>query len=255
MRSIHTTLILGALATAAVAAPVKDVVDPAALRALCKMSSFLREQNSFTIRTTTDTDYVTDDGQKLRLGGRDEIRVQRPDHLWAERKSDRKDRQFFYDGKTFTVYSPKLGYYSTMQAPDTIGELATVLQARYGLELPLVDLFRWGHGADFDDIEQASYIGAATIDGTTTDQYAFRQDGLDWQIWIQRGAQPLPRKLVLTTTDDPARPEHAVQISWQLNVDHANTKFAFVPPKGSNRIPIAERAPAPEIENTRSARR
>jgi hypothetical protein len=30
-----------------------------------------------------------------------------------------KSRRFIYDGKNFTVYSPQLGYYSTVAAPAT----------------------------------------------------------------------------------------------------------------------------------------
>ena len=36
----------------------------------------------------------------------------------------------------------------------------------------------------------------ATIDGVATDHYAFREADVDWEVWIQKGDQPLPRKLV-----------------------------------------------------------
>jgi hypothetical protein len=43
--------------------------------------------------------------------------------------------------------------------------------------------------------------------------HVFRQAGLDWQIWIQRGDQALPRKLILTTTDDPRAPPEPDNVS------------------------------------------
>ena len=86
----------------------------------------------------------------------------------------------------------------------------------------------------------ATYVGPATIDGVATDQFAFRQPGVDWQIWIQQGDKPLPKKLVFTTTDDPARPEHTVEMTWDLGARHAASAFAFVPPKGSHEIALAD---------------
>jgi hypothetical protein len=216
-------------------------IDPNALAALDKMGAFLREQQSFTVGTNTETDYVLDDGQKVRLSSRGDLRVRRPDHLRAHVVSDRKERQFYYDGKTFTIFSPRIGHYASVPAPPTIVELADQLEARYGLMLPMVDLFRWGtDDSAVKQITQASYVGTTKLDGVVTDHWAFRQPGLDWQIWIERGDKPVPRKLVLTTTDDPARPEHAIEMTWNLGSRHEDSVFAFEPPKGAQKIALAE---------------
>lgn len=232
-------------------------IEPEAIAALAEMGAFLREQQSFTVRTTTETDYVLDSGQKVRLSAHGELRVRRPDHLRADLVSDRKQRQVFYDGRTFTIHSPRVGYYATVAAPATILELADLLQGTYGLELPLVDLFRWGSDEleiELEDITSATHVGSTRLDGVQTDHYAFRQPGLDWQIWIQRGDRPLPRKLVLTTTDDPARPEHAIEMTWNLGARHEDAVFAFAPPSGSARIELAELIP-PKADKTRRTKR
>ena len=176
--------------------------------------------------------------------------------LWV---SDRKEREFFYDGSTFTLFSPKLNYYATLPAPATIGELADLLAQQYGVELPLVDLFRWsGDKADFSAIKGAKFIGTSELDGVPTDQYAFHQDDVDWQIWIEHGARPLPRKLLVTTTDDPARPEHSIAMDWQLGAQHQQSMFTFTPPKDAMKIAIAEvggMRPDAKRQAKRSARR
>lgn len=230
-------------------------IDPNAIAALKKMGAFLRDQRSFSVRTNSETDYVLDSGQKVQLSAHGNLAVRRPDHVRAELVSERKHRQFFYDGKTFTIFSPPTGYYATVDAPPTIERLADLLEDRYGLELPLVDLFRWGTDeAGLERITNASYVGTTKIDGVDTDQYAFRQPGLDWQIWIERGDRPVPRKLVLTTTDDSARPEHTIEMTWNLDAKHTDATFAFVPPKDSTRIAIAD-VSAFRAEQTRRARR
>lgn len=239
---MRTTIVLTALLAAAPsqARPV-GAVDQRALDALSCMGAFLRAQQSFTVRLTTDTDFVLDNGQKVRLGETGEIRVRRPNKLSAEIVSTRKDRRFFYDGKTFTVYGPKVGMYASVPAEPNLKDTADMLSDRYGLELPMVDLFRWGTDEDgTDELTSATYIGAATIDGVQTDQYAFRQPGLDWQIWIQHGDKPVPKKIVLTTTDDRAHPERAIAMSWQLDAKHADSEFVFTPPKDSQKITLAE---------------
>ena len=236
-------------------------IDPRATHRLEQMGEYLRGQRSFTIHMTTETDYVMDDGQKVRLGAKGEMKVRRPNGLRAELTSERKERQYFFDGKTFTIFSPKTGFYATVDAPGTIAELADTLETQYKLQLPLVDLFRWGTaGVDESQFSSAKYVGATRIGNVDVDQYAFRQPGLDWQIWIQRGAQPLPRKLVLTTTDDPARPEHEIVMDWNLSALHGDTEFAFHPPKDSTKIPIADAQTIRARQNlerraTRSVRR
>lgn len=261
MRDVHTFVIgalVVALTTGSAAAErtrPAPAIDPQAIHALCRMGAFLMAQQSFTVRTETETDFVAENGQLLRRGARGELEARRPNRLHAKVISDRKEREFFYDGDTFTIFSPKLGYYSRIEAPPTIGKLADTLETQYGLALPLVDLFRWGvPNPDFSDIEAAKYVGTATIDGVLTDQYAFRQEGVDWQIWIQKGATPLPRKLVLTTTDDPKRPAHEIEMSWQLNTRPDDKTFAFVPPKGASLIAV-ETLGTPTQQATRSGQR
>lgn len=256
------TVIIGVFAVAlttgvAVAETKKPpAIDQRAIAALCRMGAFLMAQQNFTVRATTETDYVADNGQLLRRGARGELQAQRPNRLYAKVVSDRKEREFFYDGDTFSIFSPNLGYYSRIEAPPTIGQLADRLETRFGLALPLVDLFRWGAAdPDFSDIEAATYVGTATIDGVLTDQYAFRQEGVDWQIWIARGPQPLPRKLVLTTTDDPSRPEHEINMSWQLNTRTDEARFAFVPPEGSHLIAVEDMGTPPARDATRRGAR
>jgi len=230
-------------------------IDPNAIGALKKMGAFLREQQNFSVRMKSETDLVLETGQKVRTTAEGDLRVRRPDHVRADVMSPTKQRQYFYDGKTFTIFSPQTGFYSVVAAPPTILGLADQLEDRYGLELPLVDLFRWGTDeAGFQSITSATFVGIAKIDGVDTEQYAFRQPGVDWQIWIERGDHPVPRKLLLTTTDDEAQPEHSVEMTWNLGAKAENAVFAFVPPKDSAKIVMAQ-VPSVRSQQARKARR
>jgi hypothetical protein len=256
MTTQRSTILIGlALAVASVAGAAPPKIDPKAISALKEMGAYLQKQESFTVKTESETDYVLDNGQKVKMSARGDLRVQRPNRLRANVTSDRKDREFFYDGKTFTMYGPQVGLYTSVPAPPTIGELADVLTAKYGLQLPLVDLFRWGStNYDTRDITAASYVGPAKVAGVETDHFAFRQKGVDWQVWIERGQHRVPRKIVLTTTDDKTRPEYEVELTWNLGVTHDAAEFAFTPPKDSLKIPLQEIGNLP-VETARSARR
>lgn len=115
------------------------------------------------------------------------------------------------------------------------------LNDKYGIELPLTDLFYWGtDDAIVKKIKAADDIGPSTVDGITCEQYAFRQEGIDWQIWIQLGEFPLPRRLVIRTLTDDAKPQHSELLTWNLAPSFSDDAFTFVPPAGVNRITLAE---------------
>ncbi|HEY6413135.1 MAG TPA: DUF2092 domain-containing protein, partial [Edaphobacter sp.] len=121
---------------------------------------------------------------------------------------------------------------------------------KYGLELPLIDLFKWGtDAADPKRITSAIDVGPATINGTTCEQYAFRQPGLDWQIWIQLGDYPLPRKFVIRTLSDEARPQHSDELTWNLAPSYSDNAFTFDPPPDAHRIVLAEVKPDTDKKN------
>ena len=234
--------------TARAASPPADAgavpvaaIQPQAVAALEKMGRYLRGLKSFGLKGDTLIEVVDEDGQKLQFPGTVEYQVRTPDRLRLTVKTDRKQREFFYDGKTFTVYGPRNQYYASVDAPPTLHALMQVARDRYGIELPLPDLFLWGTPeAPVSALTGARFVGPARIDGTVTEQYAFRQEGVDWQLWLEQGDQPLPRRLVITTTDDPAQPQYAANLTWDTRATFKDATFAFVPPKGSARIELVE---------------
>ena len=231
--------LVAATAHAQQAAPV-PAVDPAAIKALAGMSTYLRSLKTFSVEAATATDSVLDDGQLSTNTAKTVIVVQMPGKLFAETSSDSSSRAYMYDGKTFTLYARRAGYYATVPAPATLRELADALSDKYDIELPLTDLFLWGApGWGTGEMTAAVDLGPSEVGGTTCQHYAFRQPGVDWQIWIQKGDFPLPRRLVITTTDDEAKPRHMVTYSWNLAPSVNDAAFTFTAPKGTNKIVLA----------------
>lgn len=216
-------------------------VQPEAVAALERMGAYLRSLKALTVHGESTIDLVMEDGQTLEFPGTVDYRVRAPDRLQLDMRTDRKERRLFYDGKTLTVFGPRNKLYASTPAPPTIAGLLDVAERRHGIEFPLADLFLWGTGkAPVSALESAVRVGPARIDGAATDHYAFRQDGVDWQLWIQTGDAPLPRRLVITTTDDPARPQYASTLTWNTAPNLKDSTFTFTPPKDAARIELVE---------------
>jgi hypothetical protein len=218
-------------------APAQAAIDPDAMAALDRMGAYLRTLTAFEVQARTATENVMDDGFKLQFDGVALIKARRPDRLQVDVSNSRRQRQIFYDGKSVTVYGPRMKYYATVPAPPTLRETIEVLAKKYGIETPLADLFYWGTDeSGAADIKVAHYIGPAVIDGKPVDQYVFRQEGADWQLWIQQGAQPLPLKMAITSTAQPAQPTYSVGLRWNLSPRLQETAFVFKPPPGAMKI-------------------
>ena len=180
---------------------------------------------------------MLESGLKVQSEWTTTLVARQPDRLLTDATSDVQDRWYFYDGKQFTLWATRVDFYATVPAPPTIAELARTLEENYGIEVPLVDLFRWGTEADASAaITAAIDLGPGTVGDTTCEHYAFRQEGLDWQVWIQEGDFPLPRKVVLTTTTDEARPQFEATYTWNLAPSFNDAAFTFDPPADAHRI-------------------
>jgi len=213
------------------------VVDSKAVNALRTMGAYLRTLKSFGVDVKGARDEVMSDGQKILITGTVKYLVRTPDRLRAEINTDRKQRTIYYNGKTMTLYAPRMHYYSTVNAPPTNAQLLDTLRAK-GVELPIADLFLWGTPRDgVKDLTQARYIGPSSVDGIQTDQYAFRQEGTDWQIWIEQGSRPLPRRLVITSVDKEEAPQYFATMMWDLTANTDDANFVFTPPKDAKSIP------------------
>lgn len=218
----------------------EGVIQDVAVDALKKMSNFLMQSQTLAITSQGSLDVVTGDGQRIQLDGTTTYKIKRPGFV-IDYSSDMKSRRFIYDGKTFTIYSPMLGYYASVQAPPTNREVLDTIYNKFGISLPLEDLFRWDDSGTADRIKalKSAYdVGPATVDGVETEHYAFREANVDWEVWIQKD-QPLPRKLVIVDRTDPARPTFIARLSWQVNPTFTDSDFAFVPDANAKRIQLA----------------
>ena len=239
----QTTNTAAVLPGDALAKTGEPAIEPAALAALDRMGAYLRTLKMFQIEAAVQQEEALDNGLKAQFAGVANLVARKPDRLRVEVSSDRQERQYLYDGKLFTLWARRVNCYATVPAPPTILELVNTVEEKFGIEMPLVDLFRWGAADNSNTgITAAVDIGPSKIGDADCRHYAFRQEGLDWQIWIQNGDCPLPRKLVLTTTTDEARPQYQATYTWNLAPTFKDADFTFEAPADAYRI-VFEKIP------------
>ena len=212
-------------------------IDPAAINTVKKMGAYLRTLKVFQVQGDITHDDVLEDGLIVQSSSKVDMLAVKPNRMRVEVTGDDKHRLYFYDGKTFSAWGRLNNYYATVAAPPTIAELFKQVQEKFDIELPLIDLFKWGTNEDdINKIQTAIDAGPTTVEGVTCEQYAFHQEGVDWQIWVQLGDYPLPRRLVITTLTDEARPQHTITLAWNLAPSFNDAAFVFDPPPDAKRI-------------------
>lgn len=243
---IFTTILgrfLQVLVSIAVAWPLSGAaqtgdVDPEATRLLRRATDHLKGLKQFRLETETTIEAVLSTGQKLQFDHRVSLVVQRPNRLRAERVGELVRQTFYFDGTSLSVSMPDTKHYATVPAPPTIEQMLGFARDRLGVIAPASDLVQANAFEMLTEgLTSAFVVGKAVVDGVRCDHLAFRNAEVDWQIWIQEGDKPLPRKFVITSKRMPQSPEFAVVMSkWDAAPKLNDAMFRFVPPKGSKRI-------------------
>ena len=221
---------------AAVAQPAD--IDPQATKLLKASTDFVAAQKQFSVETRLALEIVLKSGQKIELNHVAKQAVQRPNKLRAERVGDLVDQVFYYDGKSLTLHNPKDKVYATVAAPNTIEGMLDFARESLDIVAPAADLvYRDAYNILMTDVTSGFVVGKGIIEGVRCDHLAFRAPHVDWQIWIQEGAQPLPRKLVITTRDIVNAPQFSIVIAkWNLAPKFTAQTFSFEPEKGMRQV-------------------
>jgi hypothetical protein len=213
-------------------------IDPQAEKLLRRMSDYLASLQKFTVNTENTIEAVLTSGQKLQFNSPASASVWRPNRLRADRKGDILNQEFFYDGKSVTLYNPKENLYATTAAPPTIDAMLDFAREKLDVIAPGAD-FLYGNAADrmLKETTAGLVVGPSTVAGAKSTHLAFRGAEVDWQIWIEEGNRPLPRKFVLTSKKVTGEPQFIVLVrSWDLAPKFTDKEFTFAPPKGAKKI-------------------
>ncbi|MSQ98034.1 MAG: DUF2092 domain-containing protein [Xanthomonadales bacterium] len=217
-------------------------VSPQAQAVLDRMTGYVRGLKEFSIQSHATRDEIVEFGYKLQHNEYSEVTVQLPNKLRAEQQGDINNRTYVYAGTKLVMYSPDENVYARIDAPDGLGKLiGGALDA--GIEIPMIDvLYQTYYHTLTENVVGGIWIGETTIEGAECDHLAFRQASADWQLWVEKGDQPLPRKIVITTRNEVGEPQYQVTMNWNLQPKIDNSTFSFTAPKDASEIPYSEPA-------------
>ena len=174
-------------------------VEPQAEKLLRRMSDYLAGRQQFSLKAESTLEAVLTSGQKLQYDSPATLMVSRPNKLRAHRKGDLANQEFFYDGKTLTLYNPRENLYATTAAPATLDETLDFAREKLDIIAPAAELL-YKNAAEkmLKEASAGFVVGQSIVGGVKCSHLAFRGAEVDWQIWIEDGDKPLPRKFMIT---------------------------------------------------------
>ena len=224
-------------------------VEERALTMLRKATGYLTKAKGLTFRAQVTFDMVQASGQKLQFGGAADVFVRRPDRLHVEYRGDERMSRVVFDGQMATLYDLVANVYSQTEVPPTLDAAVDHVFDKYGITVPIADLaYADPYQTLTESVETGSLVGEHIVRGTACQHLAFTQEAIDWQIWIEDGPQPLPRKLLITYKEEEGSPQYTAWLSrWDLRPRISDHYFHFNAPAGSDKIEFLP-TQEPEVE-------
>lgn len=220
----------------------KPSIDPRADELLKRSSDYLAAAKFFSVNAEIWQDATLSSGGQVQAGRSVDLQLRRPDRLHTEVQSTRHSRAMWYDGKNLTLLNRAQNLYGTTSAPGSLDETLDFATERLGMVMPLEDLLVSNpYKSAIDKVTSGTLIGPVKVLGVSCQHLAFTQPDIDWQIWIEDGPIPVPRKIVITYKDEEGSPQYTAILSkWDFETKLPDFVFHFEPPAGASKIPVTD---------------
>jgi len=213
--------------------------EPDPLQVLKKMCDYLKGLQQFSCQSEITEDVLLTTGQKIQLGKTVEVSVRRPNRMRAESQGDAENRQLMYDGKTITLMDRSRNFYTIIDAPPEIDAALNHAIQAFDLRAPLADLiYTDAYKYLTSGVISGFYAGLHKVQGVPCHHLAFRQKDIDWQIWIEDGPTPLPRKFLITDKKAKGLQFTALFSKWNTSPQLEDGLFTFVTPEKAEKIDL-----------------
>jgi hypothetical protein len=214
-----------------------------------RMSDYLGSQKNFSFAMNTSVEAVTQQGEKIQFNSSGEISISRPNKFRGHRAGGYADVQLVDDGKTVSFLSVDSKTYAQIDSPATLDQTVDMLRNKYMAEMPAADLILADpFSALMEDVIEAKHVGQGVIDGVECEHLAFRATDTDWQLWVELGDKPIPRKFVITSKTVGQSPQFSIEIkNWRTDVAFGPDAFTFTPPTGAQKVDMSKMPHVDEV--------
>jgi hypothetical protein len=219
------------------------VFDPQAREILQNVCGFMKSQPAFTFKAEVTDDQLpaTGKGEPVQYSFDLEASVRRPDKLLIKGEGDEANKEFVYDGTTFTLYDRNHNVYATEEASGDIEGALDAAQSRHNLTIALADMASAKLCEHISNgIRNGRYEGIHHVRGVPAHHISFDRDGVRFQVWVATGDQPILKKVLITKGELPYSPQWSAYFTeWNFDPQLKDSLFAYVPPQGAEKIEFA----------------
>jgi hypothetical protein len=196
-----------------------------AIAILRNMSEYLAHTERYVVTIRDGYDVVQESGQKSEFGEFHivTITISCPDRLRIEvERSDGQKDLVSFDGKDMMIYAARDNIYATSCRQGTLDQAIKYVLDDLKIRMPLALLFLSTLPGELVNLGvSADYVEKTTITDMPCDHLAVRTaGGVDFQVWVAQGSEPLPRRIVITYKDENGQPQFRADFSkWNLAPD------------------------------------
>jgi hypothetical protein len=208
-----------------------------------RMSTKLADARAVSVTVREAREIVKASGQPQRLTLERKLVMRRPDRLYIETSGDQRS-EIWYDGVGLTMVMHKEKVFGQARMPETLDKTLDAMHERYGVATPIGDyLYSSPSKALMSNTTTGGWVGRQSLDGQALDHLAFKDTGVNWEVWIPVSGDPLPRRATATfTTDKRLRKTDVAFSDWNLSAQATDDRFAPKVPADYEGIAILQRA-------------
>jgi hypothetical protein len=232
--------LLAAVATTGLFSESAAADDGEALRILRTMADFVGRQDNLSLKFDSDVEVVTPSVEKIQFSASGDMTMSRPNKFRFTRTGGYASLEVISNGSTVTVFDRDGNRFAQVPARGSFDDAVDRLRSETPVEIPAADLLL---SKPYEELTagvlEAKHIGRGVVDGVECEHLAFRNLDTDWQIWVEVGDRPFPRKYVITSKAVGAAPEYTLRLKdWKVGESLTPDAFEFKPPAGSAGVAI-----------------
>jgi peroxiredoxin len=232
-----------------IVAAAKDAKEPKAEDVLRKMADYLAKLDAVSCQLNMEM-RIEARGMKNEMTTKTAVRIARPNRYAMVVEEGVMGMTTINDGQEITTFIPSLNRFTVKEVSEndeeaepmavmagSFGKMGDFVKAKNGEELLKVIM---------EGVKESKYVGSEDVDGVPCDRVQLIQDEFTFDLWIEKGAKPLPRKFVpdmskqlaeLGERGQDMKLEFNVTLTnWDTAPKFADADFAFIPPAGAEQV-------------------
>lgn len=212
--------------------------DTRALEVLKSMGEYTASLDRAVISGSSLSDARLDAGLMVANTTEMTFHFDRPGALHIKSFDGVSSKELFFDQGLITVYDSENQFYAQENIPEEIEVAMAFALEELGIDLPLMELVYQDTNSRLlsSDATILYLTDKARVDGVDCHHIAIRDSDIDFQLWVQEGDQPLPRRVMITAKWEGGSPRFMASMNWDTVVAFGDEVFKFKAPEGATNI-------------------